>query len=315
MKKLVFLLVAALLIAGCTQGPSKQPANLNYMSGSQGLVMELANGMPPAYIYNGDRLSIGLTLTNAGTSQLTDGYLYIAGYDPSIIDPNGNTATGSLPLPQPGTYWHFTIPQHRTQYDNVGGQVFQQFQSNYITLPPNTPSYLVPLTIYACYVYETHATATVCFDPYPHNTEMDKPCITQDVGLGSQGAPIAVTNVAVSNNGGQTVRMIFTIQNVGGGVVFNLNDMQDCPSNIGPDVRDTVTLSSVSLVGNGAGQISCSYPTGNSGNIRLGPGETGTIVCEAPIARAAAAYQRTVQIDLTYGYAQYIKQTVEIRST
>ena len=306
----VLFLLSLIFLAGCGTGPQGEEGDLYYLRGTEGLQMEFMQGMPPSYIYSGDKLTLGLMLRNKGTAPIDYGRLYIEGYDRSVIPPTGNGPGENLPGREG---YSFTIPEHRGIYNDYGGEQFVQFTSGEVRLPLETPIYPLTLSVYACYTYQTKASATICLDPKPHRTNVDKPCITQDVSLGTQGAPVAVSYVDVENIGGDKARLVFTIQNVGVGDIINRDQMNLCPTDLLPSDLNVVNVNAINFVGENGPALSCSNIV--NGQVRLGPTGTGKIVCTAPIdASAVSSYLKTVYVELSYGYRQAIKKRLEIRS-
>ena len=310
--RIIFLFLLVILLVGCRGTSRSEEGYVDFRRGTQGLEMRFLERSPPHYVYEGDFLPITLELFNRGASEITQGEIYITGFDPNIIhnNPGADVIVGNLPAP--GTPYLFQMFDKKTQFNREGGYKLLEFNSGRLELPLGTHKYNIPLTVYACYDYETIASTEICMDPEPHRSYHDKPCVTRNVGMGGgQGAPVAVTNVELTNMRNQ-MRITFNIQNVGsglsGGTIIDLQRMQQgaCPTGFGPADIDVVYLENVK-VGNQVITSSCAP----SGRIKLVNG-FGRVSCTAAIP-AGTAYKTPLEITLYYGYRSHIKRNVEIR--
>ncbi len=298
---LVALLLTVLLFAGCGGTSQQSEAGYTwYRTGSQGLVMDFFQNSPQPRIYEGDVMPVSLELWNKGTSPISVGQIWYAGFDRAIIPNYGSGGTGDLP-----EFENFQIADYRTQYNDQGGVAYLDRKSGQIYLPQGTSSYPFNLMVYACYDYQTIAPFSMCIDPEPWRTNIDKPCIATDMGSGSQGAPVAVTNVNQESTK-DSVRFKITVSNVGGGtVVDKLYTTSKCPtsfqsSDIDKIYLDYVTVSNLDIT-------SACQP---QSPIRLNNG-VGTIYCVAPTT-PGPSYKTVLEIGLSYGYKQSISKNVEI---
>jgi hypothetical protein len=308
-KVVLFLLTMLVLLAfGCGSNPSREEGDVNFRQGNQGLEMRFLQGNPPYTVYEQDILPITIEMFNRGTEPVMNGMLFITGYDPNIItnNPWGGGISGNLPAY--GTSIPFRMDDKKTQFNREGGYNVMEFQSGTIELPEGSTTYEIPLVAYACYEYSTLASDTICIDPQPHRTYMDKPCITADVGMGgSQGAPVAVTHAAIENMRDQ-IRITFTISNVGGGEIVDSQVMaQKCPTSFSPADINIVYVDSVNTLLGPDFKLTCTP----NGRIKLVNGY-GKIVCTAGIA-GDTAFKTPIQIKLDYGYKTYVRQQVQIR--
>ncbi|MEM4755630.1 MAG: hypothetical protein QW594_00695 [Candidatus Woesearchaeota archaeon] len=296
-------------LSGCSKGPKGEEGDYYYLSGTQGLEMQFMDGMPSPKIYSGDKLQVGIIVRNKGTAPLA-GILYLEGYDRKII------TGGQLPrktgerFPKSGQ----TI-QERGLYNNIGGEDYLIFSSNPIQLDRSITTYPFTLTAYACYEYKTTAIATVCLDPKPHRTNADKPCITKDVSLGTQGAPVAVNAVKVDPIGDSRVRLVFQFKNVGGGDIVDLMQWEQlCPTDFYPSDFNLLYVR-VTPVGSGARGLTCPQLDSTNGVVRLDQNGQGRLVCNLDIdSDAASSYLSSIRVEAEYAYRQYIKKQVEIRA-
>jgi hypothetical protein len=265
--------------------------------------MSFFQNSPQPVIYEGDAMTVSLELWNKGTSPISVGQIWYAGFDRAIIANYGTGGTGDLP-----EFENFQIQDHKTQYNDEGGVSYLDRKSGTIYLPEGTPRYPFNLMVYACYDYQTIAPTSICIDPEPWRTNTDKPCIAASVGSGSQGAPVAVTNIQQETTK-DSVRFKITISNVGGGtVVDKLYTTSKCPTSFLPSDLDKVYLDYVTL-----SNLDITSTCQPQSPIRLNNG-VGTIYCLAPLT-PGPAYNTIIEVGVSYGYKQSISKSVEIRST
>ncbi|MBR9677669.1 hypothetical protein GOV04_06015 [Candidatus Woesearchaeota archaeon] len=299
---ITIILVIALLV-GCSPSNTGPEPNTNFRSGSQGLTMSFLEGNPPSRIYSGDPLNIVVELHNIGaypdqdSNIAFDGRLYIGGYDASYIT---RFSPKTIPADLNG----------KSQYDSQGGFAVVEFKDNSVSIPSDIPSYQAPIKITACYKYQTILTTEVCVDPDPYTTvRKNKVCQGGDIisVSGSQGAPLAVTNIEQEVTSDR-IKYRITIQNVGDGQVIDYDELHSrCPNNLDYQTMNIVELQAKqanTLLGN----CKPTLP------VRLIDGR-GTVVCEiSKPPQNIEAYITPLSVQLDYGYTDYISTSVEILS-
>ncbi|MBI4016683.1 MAG: hypothetical protein HY363_03240 [Candidatus Aenigmarchaeota archaeon] len=297
------VLVFILLLASCTQ---LQPASKEavqaqqFRTGTEGINAVFLQNLPPSRVFDTEPLSATLELENKGTARVggPGDAVYLSGFDPSII--TGIPTTGiRMPDIQP-----------RDQFTPVGGKDTASFNARIASLKnKGIDKYPARLQATICYNYRTTASANVCIDPNPFSaTIQQKVCTPASVGLGSQGAPIAISTVEVDPALGKT-RFRIRIQNSGRGEVFKPAALNKCsPYSEGPrfDEIDFVKVLKVSI---------------QNRNLRCNPlveqhlrltGGTGTLFCEFDGLTGTATYISPLVIELEYGYRTTLMQSVDI---
>lgn len=307
MKKSVVVLSFILLIS-CTQfnqGTEQKQPNTNFRTGSQGLLLQFLPNLPPPRVFDRDPFNVVLQVENLGTGKVGNGLdrLYISGFDHNIITGIG---TDGIPLP---------LLEGRSQYITRGGVDALTFRGTVRSLTEKRIDRYNPIILATtCYNYETVASAQVCVDPDPFApTSTARVCTPTAVGTGSQGAPVAVSNVLVDPSPGRT-RFTINIQNVGGGSVFRNGNqyLAKCsPYNLGLafDELDFVQVVDVMISGNSI-KSSCK-PLDRDSHVRLQNG-AGQIFCELSAPQGQTPYLTPLNIVLKYGYRQTIAKSVEI---
>ena len=308
-RTIVMVILLVFLLVGCRGFSRHEEGDVNYRRGTQGLELRLLDRSPPFVVYEGDYLPIGIEFFNRGASEIFYGEYYITGYDPSIIRNYDPLYPGNLNA-LPSYPYFFDMLDKKTQFNREGGYMIKEHSSGRINLPIGTDKYRIPLTVYACYDYETILNTEICMDPEPHRPPGDKACITRNPAVGGgQAAPVAITNVDLTNMR-NNMRITFTISNVGSGTIVDLDRMLNfnaCPTGFGPADVDVVYLDEVLVGGPGSPAVDCSP----SGRVKLVNG-IGRVSCTVPIP-SGTAYTTPLDIRLEYGYRTHVRREVEIR--
>jgi len=261
--------------------------------------MNFVANLPPPRLYDNQPLDVLIQVENRGTSDISDAMLYLSGFDPAIV--TGISSGQRIPLLEGrGPFMPrgaIDAISFKGRISSLAGQRIDKY----------TPTILAT----ACYSYETVATAQVCIDPNPFAaTRQQKVCTPAPVGMGSQGAPVAVTNVEVEPAPGKT-RFRIGIQIVGGGSVFKRQAMSKCSpysAGLGFDDVDYVEVVDVSVSG-----VSIECRPVDQGLLRLTNGQ-GQLFCETTRLTQQTAYLTPLNIILRYGYQQSMVIPIEIRA-
>lgn len=297
------IILTLLLLAACT-GAGTSPRSENFRSGSDGLYFTLAPNLPPARMYDDQRLDVLVELENRGASPLggAGDRIYLSGFDPRII-------TG--------------VPQNGQQIPSMNGKdVYGPGDKSFLSFAGipvslfglNIDKYTPRLQLTACYEYDTVATANVCIDPDPNSvSNREKVCRPATVGTGTQGAPVAVNSVAVQASPG-TTRFDITLQNVGRGNPFRagVSYLQKCspndPTGLAYNEIDYVQLVDVTMAGR---SIKNSCRPLDTGHIRLIAGTTH-IYCQFSGITGTAAYTSPLTVTLRYGYRETMNRDITL---
>lgn len=299
-----------MVLFGCQQlttTPTKDQQATAVLSGSEGLRMTFLDNLPPQRLFDNEEFNAGIQLENRGVADVggPGDKVYLSGFDPSMIT---GISTFGMQIP----------PLRGKDLITQRGDVDTVFFKGRIALLKGKGLTQFPAKILAtvCYDYETFASPQVCIDPTPFSPSLkQKVCTAQAVGAGTQGAPIAVTNVEVLPSPGNTKFKIM-VQNVGGGRVFKygVGPLTKCsPFTEGlsfneleyVEVQDVI-VSDVSI------KSSCRGLDQN--NVRLTNGQ-GVFYCELRNIRGSAAYQTPLIIKLRYGYESTLLRNVDIYSS
>lgn len=283
------------LVSGC-QGmmgnPKKGDINqIDYHTGSQGLVLKFLPGSPPKSLYKGDPLNVVVEYSNKGAYDVTNGQLYISGYDPNYITFMSN--------------YNLNINSRGKNEFNPLGELSNTFEfyDDAASMPARVDTYSPIFLVTACYKYKTEAYKEACIDPDPFSTApQEKVCIVHDIAFGTQGAPIAVTTAeeVTSKN---RVQFKVHVSNVGGGTVIDdQTSISDCHVRLKRTDIDKLRISA--RFSNK--QLKCEPEI-----IQLVSG-SGISVCSYEGSLGEQAYQTVLNIELFYGYRSSIQGTTNI---
>ncbi len=289
-------LIAILLLSGCTGlRKSKEPSRstIDFRVGSKGLEMKALPGTPPPKLYEGDALNLVVEYTNKGAYDISNGKMYVSGYDTKYIQ---------------------FFPDQLSSFNAEGKSEFNPegefsqivtFTDTSVSLPPNTERFPQTFKITACYMYKTFANALVCIDPDPFSIQAeDKVCVVRDISLGTQGAPIAVTKIEEEVSK-RRVQFKVHVSNVGGETVIS-------PENPGALVRchaelDRDEIDKVRIKAEFSGkQLNCKPDI-----IRLVNGQ-GVSFCVYDGDLGRDAFQTVLNVELDYGYRNSVAAKVDI---
>ncbi len=295
---LLTFLVIILLLAGCTglRRTGRGVQEYSFHTGTQGLDLHFLPGNPPQKLYAGDPLNVLVEFANKGAYHLVDGRLYLTGFDREYLvfdreEIIGFSAEGKSAL-------------------NPEGMISDvaEFKDPAVSMPPETDVFRQIIKATACYSYKTFASPMVCVDPDPLNIEpADKVCQIQNIGLNSQGAPVAVKAVEVDAARGR-IQFKIIVQNVGGGTVIESRDgyvpIDRCNALLSRDEIDKVEIRAF---------LSESQPLDCKPLvIRLVNGKGFAYCSFSGLDPRSDAYMTALTIELSYGYRNSIATSVDI---
>jgi hypothetical protein len=306
MKRLVILCAALLFVTACaSSSTNRDTLGANFRTGSEGLYFNFASNLPPARIYDDQKLDILVEVENRGATNIggAGDRIYLTGFDPSII-------TG---IPFIGQQIPF---MNGKDVYGPGDKSYVSFSGVPVSLfSLNIDKYTPRLQLTACYLYETLATANICIDPDPTSfTARDKVCKPADVSLGSQGAPVAVSTVQVDATPG-TTRFEILIQNVGKGQPFRsgLMYLQKCspndPTSLAYNELGYVELVDVAIAGR---SIKNSCRPMDQGHIRLSTSGPTHLFCQFDNIPGSSAYTSPLTVTLRYGYRETMQRDLTV---
>ncbi len=295
---LVLALLCLMIVSGCNTSDNPYN-NLDYRTGTEGIVVNFAQDSPPAKVYKDSYLNLVLEVRNKGAFYNAPGNakVYLSGFDPSAIHfKDYNTK---------GKYAVMAVPEiiGKNAYMADGGYELVDFKEDAKVNVPFGDTYTPTLMATSCYNYQTLATPSVCVVSDPIAITKDNVCKPEPISMTSQGAPVAVTKVEEEVMQ-QSLNFIITVENVGGGKVFSQGAMGRCPFEF---LHDDMDLVSVGVTMSNAGTVEC---TPSTNMIRL-VNNKGVIFCRVPV-ELHTSYVTPLAITLYYGYTSSVTRTVTI---
>jgi len=296
---LVGLIIMMLVLSACNLGSLRRGDTdarpIDYHKGTQGLVLEFFPGTPPPRLYAGDPLSLIVKYANRGAYPITDGRLYVSGFDRTYV---------SL-YPE----WKPISAEGKSVFNPEGLiSSTEQFDDPSISMPRGIDIFRQTFKVTACYKYRTEATAEVCVDPDPLRLDVeDKVCTIRDVSLsGGQGAPMAVTHIH-QDSAKDRVQFKISVGNMGGGTVLassggKVTSLTACHSELKRDQVDKIEIEAW-LSGR---KLECKPK-----QIQLVGGK-GYSFCSLTGIPVEEAYQTVLNVFLDYGYRSSMAKRVEI---
>jgi hypothetical protein len=302
MRKIIILFIVLVFIAGCglfNKGQTASISDTDVHVGTEGLTVNFVKDSPPSEVYEGEEFPVYVEVTNKGAADITGAYL-------------------SLGFQQD----YFSSQVKSKMFDisgkSMGNPNGEQNMFRFLLSAQNIigESRTVPITVSACYSYNTLATIPVCIEPDVYNMNpVQKGCTVEDISLkGGQGGPVSITKVAskmLLTEGETKAIPQFTIEleNNQEGTVVAVNNAQALCSaaSLSKDILNKVEFS----VGLSEQRLQCN----NDVESVMLENNKATIVCrlEEGIDKKTVAYTTLLQVRLDYGYSQSATNNVIIK--
>ena len=316
MRKIILIIIIFLLFFSFGCSPNTGETSVDYRKGTQGIVINFMEDMPPAKIYDNMPIDLVVEIRNKGAYPQPNP---ITGWAINVISPNSK-GIGTLYLDGFEDKIITGMPKQmkisglegKTSYNPNGGYDLVSFHGNIISLKSRgiDTDYDAEFLVTSCYKYETIAYQIVCIDPEPHSIKQKtKVCtIPPSYSLsGGQGAPVGVTKIEETVFANK-IQFVIHIKNLGDGEVIDKNRLNiDCPYSL-----DHTNLDRVYVSGKVSGySLSC-----NLRNPILLTKREGIVTCTVPKpAMSRSAYTTPLQIKLEYGYTSSIQRSLEVLNT
>lgn len=180
--------------------------------------------------------------------------------------------------------------------------------------PAGQDYYKLPYKIKTCYAYTTFVSPMICIDPDP-NSDESKTCTdkTSYSWSGSQGAPVAVTQLESYNTGDEVI-ITATIKNIGRGDVWDVGYLEYCspyfPATVRPSMKNVVYIGYMELENK---RLDCT----SSFRVNLDPRtDEGRLTCRYDLSNtgySGSAYSAPLKMELWYGYEESMDRTITVR--
>ncbi len=298
MKRVSFIVIFVLILIflfGCGQIGGDTTTTEEVYKGTKGVEMSFLPQTPPDEVFEGSPLIVLVEYANKGANTITNGALYLTGYDSAYLFDGSRYKE-----------WSLRGLKGKSILNPVGEEKIAEFKDNEVRKPDNIDEFTQKLKLTACYDYVTTASAQVCIDPDPYNLGGGtKTCTPGIVTLsGGQGAPIAVTKID-ERIAGNTVYFDIHFKNMGSGDVF-IGTTSHCYTSINYEQMNRVVVDNVKLSNV---NIACEPKLGDP--IILNNGE-GFVKCYYIGDLGADEYLTTLNINLRYGYRESITKSIDI---
>jgi len=296
-----------IILSGCgSQGNTRVTERFNPRTGYEGITLKFVENAPPDEIFEGYETPIGIEIENKGASDVSSGYLSWN------IEKN-----------------LFSYEEKKENFDLIGKtpsnpqgdikMIYNYAKANFLLPEQETAPSLIGATI--CYEYETVFSSGVCLDPMPLDKK-NKPCEVEDISTSGQGAPVSISSIETSMIQFDEDKVVpsFTIhlQNNGKGTIINKDAIEGaCSSKKAEDIFNVIYLEEAKI---GADKnLECIGLQSNQQGkeyIKLRQNEDNTIKCtfQEGIRKEEGTYTAPLMIRFSYGYAETISKTIQIKS-
>lgn len=296
----IFLLVGA---TSCQMGGTKTNGGVSETyTGSDGLILNFIDGMPPQNIWKDVEFDVGLDVQNKGLVDVDKGKVCFNSMSEKVFSkPDGCKDIGE-PL--------------RGRLDFPDGEIRSYIWEGYDLKESYKEDSEYPLTAKVCYIAETRANPIICVKSMSYETKSvcEAGEITLENANNGQGAPVAVSSVyedVIPKKGeGVELRFTITVTNLGGGEILDLDKLdsnENC--NFGRldknKIKIEAALTGYDLLDCGKSEI----------NLGVDAAE-GTIMCktkEAIAVEEGESYPLPLNIKLNYGYLSSISSKFTIK--
>ena len=311
---LVLLVAVSLFLSSCGGGGGGLSAET--IDGTDGLVLQFLPNSPPEQIIIGDKddtFGVIIQARNGGGFSAASGLqgkIFLGGYDRNIID-----------IKESSQGMESKFLEKRDAANPKGGLDLFEFDGKVNANSLLAESYNFNILATACYNYETKAGPSVCIDPKPYDSGVEKACVVEPISLNSQGAPIAITSIEEEVLA-EEIQFRITIKNVGGGRAIKKGTADDCnPFDNKVNLRQNIDFVYLKEGGPkiGSDVLTCRPSNEDKSIIRLIEGE-GFIICKWKKPDAMKnkdyglkqGYTTPLTINIDYLYMSSIQQPVQV---
>lgn len=301
--KIWAVLIVVFVLTGCNNGtgPSISITDQEIRVGTEGLVIDFIDNMPPVKVYETDTFPVGLKLYNKGAFDIKESYILL-----NIEQDNVGLVKDALKR------------SIKLDGKSAGNPYGDSETINYLLkaneLGKEVETITSNILVTTCYKYQTISTNSVCVDTDYYNLKNAvKSCsaaeITSDSG---QGGPISITKIEPQmmeeDNVLKPAFMIY-IKNNGNGQVFSSDMVSSACSEQGISRESINYLGVEASFGSEGASLDC-----RPSAIKLKDNEA-VIRCiyDDGIDKNKPAYSTVLRIILDYGYTQTMSKQVEIK--
>lgn len=321
MKQPLFILIIFFVIA-CSR-VNVDPEQFDYRQGSAALEMTFEENLPTDQVYEGTTVPFSVMLHNDGAEPIQGGIFSLITDDKLVAPAQGLSLDNVLATTDALNKAGFDL-EGRSVRTPVGGKAFVTGILQIKSIGAQREEFSTNLNIVACYPYRTIVRRSVCLDTDIYKqVKVDQACEMQDISAGTQGGPLAVSQITVdvsphSNPRKVEPRFVFEIQNVGEGVVVSSNSYADACSARGSPRFDEVRVVARMPSEQGSQRLICepslSDQAKDIGILKLKT-SNNEIRCNLfeGIDAGKGSYTAILEIELSYGYVQTLSRELTIK--
>ncbi len=308
MRRLIVILVLALLVAACRPGEKKQiTIESPFVGGSQGLVLDFQDLRAEVFDGGRDPFDIIVRLENKGEALVKkeNVKVKISGINPAEF----GKLEENLIINAPDD----AIENRKDPQGNVlpGPPVFVEFAGLNHLSPITGASAQFPLRAEVCYLYRTKTVSKLCVRENLLTPELGGICeINEDKPVFNSGAPVQVASFKESTRAKDKIGFTFEAKNVGTGNIFERNTFCD-RSQRKNENRVYVTVNT------GLSGLSCTgletTAKGAEGFVTL-YGGSKIVSCSQTVS-SRSDYEQLVNVELVYDYEQTTQSTLIVKSS
>jgi len=313
------LFVLLLFIGGCkTTGETKLMKA--FVGGSKGLDISFVEGEPPEKVadFNSEQFRITLLLKNEGELGIEDNNVRVT---LSGIGQNqfGMTEEFGMTEGLTKTNTNFISGTEKRREEILDGGE-DEITYTAIYMPDLKQDFTPTITANVCYVYGTRTLTNLCLRKDIARKEREGECVVDEYKtIENSGAPIQVTSLSEMKGGTNTVRVIFNIENVGSGTVYEKGTFSsgDCSeSNDNRDKENKLNVEIKPIGGVDIANCECARLGGGSkGVVKLNIEGKAVITCVASTAGLqSTAFEAPLNINLDYDYKERISRKITVEN-
>ena len=323
MKHLLLLGIIAFILVSCRGGVG-DPEQFDYRVGSDALKMEFEENLPPESVYEGTTTPLSIHLSNEGAEAIRNGVLVIISDERLLSLPQGISIDGVTVSAEALNKASFDL-DGRSISNPIGGKAFLSGTLQVKDIGAQREELATRLTVQSCYTYRTFARRSVCLDTDVYKqVQLAKACEMEDVSAGTQGAPVAVSDIEVqvtphpTNPRKVVPRFVFKVQNVGDGEVLSAGLYKEACSSSGSADFNEVRLIARMPSERGSERLTCSPSLSDQatdiGLVKL-KAKQNAVRCslDEGIDAERGAYTVLLEVELDYGYTQTITRELTIK--
>ncbi len=298
------LFVILLFIGGCKKTVETKLSGA-YVGGDGGLGLSFVEDEPPERVLDADseQFFITLLLENKGEFDIDvdEARITISGIEKNQFQISSLTETNKNFINGLEKKREETLP---------GGQDEITYTAKY--KPDLNQDFTPTVTASVCYAYGTRTLTKLCLRKDIARRSREAECtVDEHKTIENSGAPIQVTSLNEMKGGSNKIRVIFNIENVGEGTVYEKGSFSSgsCSEDMSKEDRLNVEIRPVSGI-----NFKCARLGGGaSGVIKLNTEGKSVVTCEADTSGLQeTAFEDPLNINLDYVYKERISKALTV---